>query len=148
MRSGAWRSPLTIWRSSLERNETALQRKVVETTTLYEVGQEIIARITLEPTLHLIVERAHALLQADASMLALRQEGSDTFTMQAHSGTMIEAVYTTPIKPGEGLGGRVVATGMPVIVGDYPDGISRQPLFADRPGIRHALLAGRAAQSP
>ena len=35
---------------SLEQNETALQRKVVETTALYEVGQEIIARIDLEPT--------------------------------------------------------------------------------------------------
>src|SRR5215831_731707 len=43
---------------SLERNDAALQRKVGETRTLYEVGQEIIARIALQPTLHLIVERA------------------------------------------------------------------------------------------
>ena len=43
---------------SLGRNEAALQRKVVETTTLYEIGQEIIAQVALEPTLHLIVERA------------------------------------------------------------------------------------------
>ena len=40
-----------------------------------ERASPIIARIALEPTLHLIVERAHTLLQADASMLALRQEG-------------------------------------------------------------------------
>jgi len=36
---------------SLETHEAALQRKVEETTTLYEIGQEIIAQVAFAPTL-------------------------------------------------------------------------------------------------
>src|SRR5438552_4588859 len=65
---------------SLETHEAALQRKVEETTTLYEIGQEIIAQVAFAPTLELIVARVQALLQADASLLALRQEDSETLS--------------------------------------------------------------------
>jgi signal transduction histidine kinase len=105
---------------SLETHEAAVQRKVEETTTLYEIGQEIVAQVALAPTLKLIVARAHALLQADASLLALRQEESDTFVIQAHSGPVSDAVVSTRFHPGQGLGGRIVATGLPIMVGDYP----------------------------
>jgi signal transduction histidine kinase len=105
---------------SLETHEAALQWKVGETTTLYEIGQEIIAQVAFAPTLELIVARTHALLQADASLLALRQENSDTFVIQAHSGPVSEAVASARFRPGDGLGGRIVATGLPVMVGDYP----------------------------
>jgi signal transduction histidine kinase len=105
---------------SLETHEAALQRKVEETTILYEIGQEIIAQVAFAPTLELIVARAHALLQADASLLALRQEDSDMFVIQAHSGPVSEAVASARFRPGQGLGGRIVATGLPVMVGDYP----------------------------
>ncbi len=105
--------------ASLQENEAALQRKVVETRTLYEIGQEITAQVALEPTLRLIVEQARRLLQAEVSVLALRQEESDTFAMQASSGTVTEALARVRFRPGEGLGGRVVVTGMPIVVGDY-----------------------------
>jgi signal transduction histidine kinase/CheY-like chemotaxis protein len=121
---------------SLEQNETALQRKVVETTTLYEVGQEIIARIDLEPTLNLIVERAHTLLQADTSLLALCQQGSNTLTVQAYSGTVTEAILGARIEPGQGLGGRVVASGEPILVGDY------LVEYADSPFLQSIQEAG------
>ena len=104
----------------LETHEAALQRKVEETTILYEIGQEIIAQVAFAPTLELIVARAHALLQADASLLALRQENSDTFVVQAHSGPVSDAVTSLSFRPGVGLGGRIVATGLPIMVGDYP----------------------------
>ena len=112
---------------SLATHEAALQQKVVETTTLYEIGQEIIAQVALAPTLELIVARAQALLQADASLLALRQEDSDTFVIQAHHGAVSAAVASTRFRPGEGLGGRIVATGMPIMVGDYPTEYADSP---------------------
>ena len=112
---------------SLATHEAALQQKVVETTTLYEIGQEIIAQVALAPTLELIVARAQALLQADASLLALRQEDSDTFVIQAHHGAVSAAVTSTRFRPGEGLGGRIVATGMPIMVGDYPTEYADSP---------------------
>ncbi len=105
--------------TSLQENEAALQRKVVVTRTLYEIGQEITAQVAFEPILQLIVERARELLHAEMSLLALRQEGSDTFAMQASSGPVPEALARVRFRPGEGLGGRVAATGMPIVVGDY-----------------------------
>ena len=105
--------------ASLETNEAALQRKVGETRTLYEIGQEITAQVALEPTLHLIVERARELLQAEVSLLALRQGESDTFAIQAHSGSVTEALARVRFRPGEGLGGRVVMAGTPIMAHDY-----------------------------
>jgi signal transduction histidine kinase len=115
--------------ASLEQNEEALQRKVVESRTLYEIGQEITAQVALKPTLQLIVERAHDLLQADVSLLALRQEESDTFVMQAHCGGVPEAITKVHIRPGEGLGGRVASTGRPITVGDYLEEYVDSPFF-------------------
>jgi len=112
---------------SLETHEAAVQRKVEEMITLYEIGQEIIAQVAFAPTLELIVARAHALLQADASLLALRQENSDTFVIQAHSGTVSDPVTSVSFRPGEGLGGQIVATGLPIMVGDYPTEYADSP---------------------
>ena len=127
---------------SLEQNEAALQRKVVETTTLYEVGQEIIARVALEPTLDLIVARARDLLQAEVAMLALRQEGSDTFAVQAHNGTITEALAGLRFRPGQGLGGRVAATGMPIMLGNYQEEYPDSPFLeiVQEAGIRSAVV--------
>jgi signal transduction histidine kinase/CheY-like chemotaxis protein len=105
--------------TSLERNEAALQRKVVETQTLYEIGQEIAAQIALKPTLQLIVERARDLIQAEVGLLALRQGEDNIFEIQTYSGVTPPALAGLHFKPGEGLGGRVAATGMPIMVGDY-----------------------------
>jgi len=127
--------------ASLEENEAALQRKVVETRTLYEIGQEITAQVALEPTLHLIVERARELLQAEVSVLALRQEGSDTFATQAYSGTLTEALAGLRFRPGEGLGGRVVVTGMPMMVHDYLQEYRESPFLGavQEAGIRSVV---------
>ncbi len=105
--------------TSLEVNEAALQRKVAETQTLYEIGQEISAHVSLEPTLNRSVERARELLQAEVSLLALRQGDTDTFAMQAVSGPGAADLTGVRFRPGEGIGGRVVPTGAPVTVGDY-----------------------------
>jgi signal transduction histidine kinase/DNA-binding response OmpR family regulator len=115
--------------SSLEQNEAALQRKVIETRTLYEIGQEITAQIALEPALHLIVERARDLLQAEVSLLALRQGESDTFAFQAYSGTAAEALFQVRFQAGEGLSGRAVMTAMPVMISDYPQEYPDSPFL-------------------
>jgi signal transduction histidine kinase/CheY-like chemotaxis protein len=122
---------------SLETHEAALQRKVEETTTLYEIGQEIIAQVAFAPTLELIVARVQALLQADASLLALRQEDSETFVIQAHSGTVSDPVTSVSFRSGQGLGGRIVATGLPILVGDYSTEYADSPF---REVVREAGL--------
>jgi signal transduction histidine kinase len=113
--------------AALKWNEDALQRKVNEITALYEIGQEISAQITLQPTLDLIVKRARALLKSDTSMLALRDEGSEEFVVRARTGEGSEATEGIRIRPGEGLGGRVVQSGVPLRVGDYLGEYSNSP---------------------
>lgn len=104
---------------NLETHEAALQQKVAETTALYEIGQEILSQVNLELVLNLIVGRAHRLLQADASLLALRRAESDTFVVEAYSGPVAQRFTTVRFQAGMGLGGRVVATDAPMIVDDY-----------------------------
>jgi signal transduction histidine kinase/DNA-binding response OmpR family regulator len=104
---------------SLGRNEAALRRKISETRTLYEIGQEISAQVARQPTLHLIVERARELLGADACMLSLRQGNGDAFAIQAHSGTVADSLLRAHFRAGEGVAGRVLVSAEPVLVRDY-----------------------------
>ncbi|HEV2548053.1 MAG TPA: ATP-binding protein [Stellaceae bacterium] len=113
--------------AALKRNEEALQRKIVETTALYEIGQEISAQVTLQPTLDLIVKRACTLLKSEVSLLALREDGSDEFVIRARTGDRSEAAAGIRFRPGEGLGGQVVSTGAPMRVGDYLGEYSHSP---------------------
>jgi len=105
--------------AALKWNEGALQRKIAEMTALYEIGQEISAQVSLEPTLDLIVKRAGTLLKSDTSMLALREDQGDEFAIRAQTGAGSAIVAGTRFREGEGLGGRVVASGKPLLVGDY-----------------------------
>jgi signal transduction histidine kinase/HAMP domain-containing protein len=127
--------------ASLAQHEAALQHKVVEITTLYEIGQEIAAQVDLAATLDLIVERARTLLDAELSLLALRHEDSDTFTMQAHSGPAPQALTSLRLRAGEGLGGRVIATGMPMLVDDYGVEFADSPFFGlvGEAGVRASI---------
>jgi signal transduction histidine kinase len=114
---------------SFNQMAAALQRKITEITALYEIGQEISAQVTLEPTLDLIVKRARALLKSDTSMLALREDGRDEYVIRARTGEGSEATVGTRIRPGEGVGGRVVASGEPMRVGDYLGEYSDSPFL-------------------
>ena len=105
--------------AALKWNEGALQRKIAEMTALYEIGQEISAQVSLEPTLDLIVKRARTLLKSDTSMLALREDQADEFAIRAQTGAGSATVAGTRFREGQGLGGRVVASGKPLLVGDY-----------------------------
>ncbi|MBI4611448.1 MAG: GAF domain-containing protein [Candidatus Rokubacteria bacterium] len=127
--------------SSLEQNEGALRRKVAETATLYEIGQEITAQVALKPALKLIVERAQGLLEAESCLLSLRQEDTGTFGIQAYSGTVPEALARVQVRPGEGLTGRVIATATPMMVNDYAKEYRDSPFLAavQEAGIRSVV---------
>ncbi|HSF32955.1 MAG TPA: response regulator [Candidatus Tectomicrobia bacterium] len=128
--------------ASLEQHEAALQRKVVETETLYEISQEITAQVALEPTLRLIVERARDLSRAEVSLLALRQGESETFAFEAYSGTESQTLLEARFHPGEGLSGQVVMTGTPMMVNDYLEEFRTSPFLdaVKKVGVR-AIVA-------
>jgi signal transduction histidine kinase len=123
--------------AALQWNEDALRGKISEITALYEIGQEISAQVRLEPTLDLIVRRACALLKSDLSLLALREDGREEFVERARTGAGSEAAAGLRIRPGEGLGGRVVASGEPLRVGDYLGEYTDSPFL---PIVKQTLM--------
>ncbi|MDH3601046.1 MAG: SpoIIE family protein phosphatase [Candidatus Tectomicrobia bacterium] len=133
---------------NLGQNEAALQQKVAQITTLYEIGQEIAAQLDLDSTLELIVDRSRTLLGGHVGMLALRQEASDLFAMQAHSGAASEALSTLQLRPGQGLGGQVIETGQPVVVNDYEAEYGDSPFLqaVAESGVRSAVAVPLKSQ--
>jgi signal transduction histidine kinase len=123
--------------AALEWNENALRGKISEITALYEIGQEIGAQVSLEPTLDLIVRRACALLKSDISWLALREDEGEEFVIRARTGEGSEAAAGVRIRPGEGLGGRVVNSGEPLRAGDYLVEYADSPFL---PIVRRTLM--------
>jgi signal transduction histidine kinase len=120
--------------ANLGRSEAALQRKLAEIRTLYEIGQEITAQVALSPTLRLIVERARTLCQATLCLLALRQSTDEPFAFQAISGPLPAGLPEVCFWPGEGVCGRVAMTATPLLVNDYfqeyPDSPFREVVTA------------------
>ncbi len=128
--------------ASLKDKQATLQRKIDEAATLYLVGQEIVRQVGFGPTLHLIVEKARTLLDADASLLALREGESRTFAVRASSGPAAETMTALHFQVGEGGGGRVAATGKPLRVGDYAAELPRSPFV---PVLRAAGVSSLVA---
>jgi class 3 adenylate cyclase len=104
---------------SLSASEAALRGNVRETTALYEIGQDIAEEADLDGILDMAVQRAHALLGAEFTGLALREQGTDTFHLKTQSGTIDETLVAATLDSEQGLGRRVIGTGLPVKVGDY-----------------------------
>ena len=71
--------------------------------------------------------RSHALLQADASLLALRQEDSDTFVIQAHMRAVSAAVASTASVLARAWADASWRRAMPIMVGDYPTEYADSP---------------------
>ena len=129
---------------SLQAKEEALKQKIDEATTLYKIGKEITAHVALEPTLSLIVERARDLLGADRGLLALRadDDDGDVFEMRAASDDSNRPGHPISFRLGEGIGGRAVALGETILVGDYAEEYADSPFLPMvRSGDFHSAIA-------
>lgn len=79
----AMRGELAATRSTLER---AVSRRTRELAAAFEFSQEIVAQLDPERLLRSVVERAKALVHADAAFLCLLQPGGEALSLAAHSG--------------------------------------------------------------
>jgi len=139
---GQLASAFNAMSESLEADAAAIQRKIAETRTLYDIAQEITAQVDLEPTLQLIVDRGRNLLDGEVGVLALREEGTDTFAVQASQGRIAGPLTSLQVRAGEGLIGTVAESGKPRIVRDYLEEFSQSPFRKnmEEAGL-HALVA-------
>lgn len=97
--------------------ETATRRREAE--TLYRLGTEITALSDVQRVLDSVVASARELLGADASLLSLLEENRGRLVIRAASGLRSDAIMGEELAPGQGLSGRVVQTGQPLVVPDY-----------------------------
>ncbi|MFZ3151003.1 MAG: GAF domain-containing sensor histidine kinase [Anaerolineaceae bacterium] len=101
-----------------------------EIEALYKIGTEISQLQEIDQVLELIVEKACDLLNAEISYLALADDEAQMIRVCVTHGTRGDALRSLTHKYGEGVGGNVAVTRMPVIVNNYPNGEWPKP-----PGI-------------
>ncbi len=101
-----------------KRAEEEISRRAEELAALHATSLDITARLELSGLLRSIVRRAAELLGASGGGLYLYRPEQDELELMVSYN--LAADYTgIRLKVGEGLSGRVVATGQPLIVNDY-----------------------------
>jgi len=96
-----------------------LKRKVLELNTLHEVGKNLSLVLDISKLLELVLDlTAKVLGGVKTSSVILHDAESDCLQVMLYKGERsIESMQ--PIKPGEGIAGKVFARGEPIIINDF-----------------------------
>jgi len=125
-------------RRALEASHTALAQQTQRIRALLDIALELAQPQTpLAEQLQLITQRAMELLGADGAGVWLPVT-ADEIELKATINISTVQMVGRRLKLGEGLAGRVVATGQTLRVDDYPRAAERSGVFADAPF--HAAL--------
>ena len=103
-----------------------------ELTALAELGRVLAAATHLRGALARVVEHLEDLVGATSVGVWLKDEADEELRVVAATGVAWQGQQRARYRLGEGITLRVVQTGRPVIVPH----VSREPLFANRPGAR------------
>lgn len=117
----------------LKATHEQLQRKAQETEALYQIGMEISSLLPVNQVIEQVVSHSRQLLQADRAGLALLDEDSQEIHWRIFLGGEEEAFKKIRLKPGQGVAGRVISRGKPVII----ENVSNDP--ADAPEVNPIL---------
>jgi Nif-specific regulatory protein len=108
--------------------------EIKQLATLVEVSQTLAGTLNLEAALHRvleILERQHSMVP---SMVTLLREAPSELAIAVANGLSAHGMQAR-YNVGEGITGRVVESGKPIIVPQ----VSREPMFLNRAGQRHNL---------
>jgi Nif-specific regulatory protein len=117
------------------------ERKIRELTALYEVARLAAASLDLEATLSAILGALAEHLDMERGTLTLHDPDTGTLRVRASHGLTRREMKRGLYKVGEGITGRVFASGEPFAVPD----IGREPLFLNRTGSRTQPRKGNTA---
>lgn len=117
---------------SAERNEN------LELVTIYEISKILSSSLDLRKTLVAVLNMLSSHLQMQRGMVSLVQQNGDLQVLGA-SGMSAEEIGRGQFQVGEGVTGRIMKTGMPIVVPD----IASEPLFLNRTKSRN-LDKGKA----
>ncbi|MGZ8460296.1 MAG: GAF domain-containing protein, partial [Candidatus Deferrimicrobiaceae bacterium] len=118
-----------------ERSSRDLEQQILELTTLYEISKVLTESLDLEVTCTKVLRLLSQLLGMQRGTFMMRDPGSSRLSIVAAHGMTREEITRGKYKVGEGIVGRVVSTGSPIVV----PSIGEEPLFLDRTGARAHL---------
>ena len=105
--------------------------------TIYEISKILASSLDLQKTLREVLNVLSSHLKMRRGMVSLLQDGGDLHVVGA-SGLTPEEVKRGRFQIGEGVTGKIMKSGMPVVIPD----IAEEPLFLNRTGSRDALDDG------
>lgn len=112
--------------------EEELRRRTVYLAALHDTSLAIMGRLHLEDTLQVVVQRAMELIGADYGWLYLVDKARDEIEAKVAAG-LYRKFLGHRMKRGEGLAGKVWATGSPLIVDHYASWPGRSPDYENDP---------------
>jgi nitrate/nitrite-specific signal transduction histidine kinase len=127
---------------ALSERDAQVRRRAQEMEALHRVGTEISSLLRIDRVITSVVESARDLFGADGAGLALADGPAQEIRWTVFTGGRQEAFKEIRLRLGEGVAGRVVATGNPVMVEDtlqeVPDRPETYPILSAE-GLRGAL---------
>jgi GAF domain-containing protein/CheY-like chemotaxis protein len=115
----------------LEQTNRHLERRLMDLSTLYAVGQSVTSLLDLEKLLKRVVEAAAYLTGADEAFLFLIEEGKDELSLRDSRGLNEKWVPGSRLKIQDTLMGTVVTTGKPLTLDSAAE--SRELKMLDHP---------------
>jgi len=112
-----------------------MKQKVRELSTLYEISKIVSSTLDLERVAASILKLLSDFLGLNRGALTLIDEETGELKIRAAYGMTQEEIRKGKYRIGEGVTGKVVKTGVPIIV----PRIGSEPLFLDRTGSRKRL---------
>lgn len=127
---------------ALSHRDAEIRRHAQEAEALYRVGTEISSLLNIDGVITSVVQTTRNLFAADAAGVALADGAAGEVRWTVFVGDRGEAYKEIRLQAGQGVAGRVVATGSPVIVEDATQEVADNPdahpiLTAE--GLRGAL---------
>ncbi|MBI3316784.1 MAG: nif-specific transcriptional activator NifA [Candidatus Omnitrophica bacterium] len=111
---------------------TGLKREVLELTTLYEIAKTASSSLNLEEVMSEILDILHRHMGMERGTLTLLDDRTHELIIEVARGLDDKAIERGRYRVGEGITGKVVAAGEPIVVPNVGD----EPLFLNRTGSR------------
>ena len=115
----------------MENNQSTLQRELLEITTLYEIAKAINS-LDLEGVMKQVLDILHEKMALERGTLCLLDDQSKEIIIQAARGLSGQEIERGRYKLGEGITGRVVEAGEPILIKN----VGEEPLFLNRTRAR------------
>lgn len=112
-----------------------LQREVEGLQALYEISKAITSSLDLEAVMNRVLPTLHEKMGMERGTLTLLDSQTGDLMIEVGHGLQKEQIERGRYRVGEGITGKVVAAGEPIVVPN----VGKEPLFLNRTGAREDI---------